>query len=356
MEFFSSRILNFTLYLTGYWFSTRSSPVKCFLQTFGITSTALSLIQSLLFAVTSKSINGNAASAVFSCISCAMAIVKILAVYSNQNELWVIKFELHRISIDMAVTKRPKFVRDFNNFRRFVNSIFLLTFVLSVFAYIIVPAIQIMLTLFTGAAFSKTLLNFYWFPFDINEYFIIVRIYDLLISNMYVITLLTVEGLLMITLGQVAVLFKCLAEDIVELIDNHDETKPETTEEELVNKIDLHNKLLFLTKSITNIYEKAMLVHVMGFAFSTCLILLKVFVVDTSEDVLTSCLVLFNMFVYFYYICFCGEKIMESVSIYFYFDIIIIELKKNSLLRQLKSLVDLKKAIIIVSMFICKNI
>lgn len=314
MNHFSSKILNFTLKTTGYWCSRDKSAFKIFLQKFGIIATTLSMVQSLLYSLTSGSIDGVGALAIFTAIAGCQSLVKILSVYTYQDELWAMKIELDVMSLNMAFNQRTERIREFAACKRFVNSMFIITFVLSAQGYIIVPAIQLIVAFSTNIEFPKSFINQFWFPFDKNHYFLLVRVYELIISSMYSMTLLTIEGFVMMTLGQTAILLKCLGDDIAEVINNCDESRENEDWKMLTSKIQLHEKLLKMAYRITNVYDKAMLVHVMGFASSTCMLLLKIFVVDSNEDAATSILVLLNMSLYFYYICYFGEKIMESVS------------------------------------------
>lgn len=318
MDHFSSKILNFTLKTTGYWYSRDKSTVKSFLQKFGIIATTLSMVQSLLYSVNSDSIDGVGASAIFTTISGCQSLVKILSVYTHQDELWAMKIELDVMSFNMAFNKRPERIRKFAACKRFVNSMFMITLVLSTQGYIITPAIQLVIAFVTNTKFSKSFINQFWFPFDKNQHFFFVKIYELIISNMYSMTLLTTEGFVMMTLAQTAILLKCLADDIAEVINNCDESRENEDWKMLKFKIQLHEELLKIAYKITKIYNKAMLVHVMGFASSTCMLLLKIFVVDSNEDAALSVMVLLNISIYFYYICYFGEKIMESVSEFFF--------------------------------------
>lgn len=176
------------------------------------------------------------------------------------------------------------------------------------------PLIQVFICYIKEVEFPKVFIFNNWFPFDPKDYYLAVRVYNLTLVLFGYHCILAVEGYALLTFCQLSVLFKSLAEDIVDVIDEYNEKEAKLTENRLISKIKLHVQLHEITKELAEIFGVAWLAHTLGFVVSTCFMLLKAIVVDTGSDAFTSLVVIFIVSNYFFYICYIGEKVSESVK------------------------------------------
>lgn len=284
--------------------------MQCFVL---ITQFAL-LFHSTMFVIMHGSINSSSAEAFFTTINSVMGCFKIYSVIAKQNEIAKLNLEIENFVDRISYKNRNLFSKDISRYRFLVNFVVLSTFVLIMIVYVIVPLMEVFVAFITHTKAPRYFLNSYWFPFDPYEYYFLVRIYNLTIVNITSHCILSCEGFIMLTFGQLSILFRCLAEDIVDVINEHDVKNNKLTEKRLTLKIQQHVRLLEITKTMTSYYEIALLAHTLCFAGSTCFILLKALVVDTGSNVASSMATVVNMFMYFYYICYFGEKVVGGVS------------------------------------------
>lgn len=325
---FNWKIMDFFLHLYGFSFDGTKIRYGDLIQRIVLVMQILLTIHSGMFVILHGTIDSLSAEALFTCINSVMSFVKITTVISNQNEIGNLKMKIEDISSKITYKNRQLFSGELKKYFRITNSFVLTTFMLCMLIYVILPLTSIIYSLMTGKDEPRQFLNSIWFPFDPYEYYVAVRIYNLIIVNITSNCVLSVEAFVMLKFGNLSVLFKSLAEDIVEIVNDHDEKNVKLTEENLIVKIKLHVELIEITKKMAQIYQFALFAHTLCFAGSTCFILLKALVVDTGSDTYSSMATVINMLMYFYYICYFGEKTMEGVR----FFCIVFYVKYNNLL------------------------
>lgn len=302
------------LHLYGFSFNGTKLTHGIFIQITVLVMQILLLFHSSMFVITHGAIDSSSAQAFFTSINSVMSFIKMYSVIANQREIGNLKIQIESVSDKITYKNRQIYTKEYRKYSHIVNFVVFSTLILCMLVYVVGPLMEVIVAFITGIPAPKYFLNATWFPFDPYEYYVPVRLYNLIIVNACSNCVLSAEGSVMLIFGQLSVLFKSLADDIVEVVDEHDEKKTKLTETRLIAKVKLHVELIEITKNMAEMYEFAFLAHTLCFAGSTCFILLKALVVDTGGDVYASMATVLNMFMYFYYICYFGEKTVEGVS------------------------------------------
>lgn len=311
---FKSKLLERVFAYYGYSFTDKEIKFGKIIQISVLIIGILYFIQPAMFVVKHGSIDSSSAGAFFFAIIACQSFCKIMSVFLHQQELKKVRSEIESIYDQISLKHRLVYKNDFQTYRRVVNSMFIGTFTSCSVNFIAVPVIRDLVEYLSEQKITKSFTFHFWFPFDPLDYYVPVRIYNLILVLGAANCVTSLEGYVMLTFGQLTVLFKSLAEDIVDIINDYEENGSQLTEKHLIEKIEIHTRLIDVTKEIAEVYEIALLCHIMCFAGSTCFILLKTFVVDSGQDVYTSIMSVVNMSGYFYYICYFGEQILEGVS------------------------------------------
>lgn len=311
---FKSNLLESVLAFFGYSFNGKILLFGKLRQIILIWMKILLLFHNLMFVLTHDSLDSASAQAFFGVMVAIQGFFKITAVYYRFEEIKELKSKIENVSDEISLKHRQMFSKDFVRFRRLVHTMCYMTFVFSIMFHIIMPLASTFTFLIKGEKIPKVFTFNHWFPFNPYDHYVTVRIYNLIIIELTYNCTTSVEGFIILTFGHLSVLFRSLAEDIVETVNDYDEKKSKLTEKKLIKKIVLHARLIEITKQMAEIYEFAFLAHTLCFVASLCFILLKAFVVDSGSDVVASTISVFNMSLYFYYICYFGEKVVEGVS------------------------------------------
>lgn len=275
----------------------------------------LLFLHNSMFVITHGSIDSLSSTSFFGALVAIQGFFKIGAVSKRYEEIKELKMQIDNISDRVTLKNRLMFSNDFKKFRGIVHYMFSMTYVSSIIFYILVPLLTILLAFVKGETIPKIFTFHHWFPFDPFNHYISVRIYNLTLIGLTYNCTTSLEGYIILTFGQLSILFRSLAKDIVEIVDEFDEKLSKLTEKRLIMKIELHIQLIEITRKMAEMYEIAFLAHTLCFVVGLCFILLKALVVDSGSDVYSSMINVFNMALYFFYICYFGEKVTEGVSI-----------------------------------------
>lgn len=310
-----SNLLEVVMAFFGYSFIGKNLVHGKLMQISVILMNIILFVQNAMFVLTHASLDSASAQAFFGVMTAIQGFFKTTSVYSKYEEIKELKSQIVTVSEEITLKHRLMFAKDFERLRRIVHTMFYITFVSCIMFYIVAPLANTLIPFIKGEKVPKFFTFNHWFPFNPYDHYVSVRIYNLTITMLTYNCTISVEGFIILTFGHLSVLFKCLAEDIVEVVNDYDEKKDKLAEKNLKKKISIHAKLIEIMKKMAEIYEFAFLAHTLGFVISFCFILLKAFVVDSGSDVVASTISVFNMSLYFYYICYFGEKVVEGVSL-----------------------------------------
>lgn len=269
-------------------------------------------IQSLMFVVTTRKLDMSMASAFVMVLSGIQTFYKVSNAIAQQQKIKKVKSEIEQLFQNLSHKSIEKFSSDIKNFPRLAKFTFI--FVTSVTSFFdLVPLITLVIVYFSKGVLFKSLTYSLWYPFNINplDYFIVFYIYESVISIFLTIPPNITEGAIILSVGQLTILFNSLADEIAEIINAYDEKNEKKTEKELNNKIELHNRLLNLTTELMDIHEIPILFYVLTYASSNCFLLINALL--NMELFLPISIVVLNSAVYLFYLCYFGERIMDSV-------------------------------------------
>lgn len=287
-----------------------------FFRFISVISAVLVTIHSLCYAFSHFKIDKNTASSFVMGISAAQVICKLTVVLISQKGLWKVKMDINDLVLDISKKNQEKFSVEIKKYPCIIRMMFISTMVCT-HIFNSIPIFTLIVTYFTKGIIYEKLLFVFCYPFDPYQggFFLLFYVYETFLSHFYTVAAVTVDGFILLTLGQIAILFKSLAEDFVDVIDEYEEKKPEETEKKLNEKIEMHNRLIDLTMNFLSLYEMAIFGYVVTFAISTCFILFNAMITSEAHFILPSLFGILNTGAYLFHICYFGEKLMESVSI-----------------------------------------
>lgn len=263
------------------------------------------------------SIDIESTQAFFMGISILQGVFKTLIFFKSKEKIRNLMNEIDVLCEKITVKHQDKFAVEFNFNSLIVNFMFLNVFAYISIYYVAVPLLLNFKSYIQGEEIEKNFFIKHWFPFDESNFYTSVFIYNLVIVYLTHNSIVALEGYVNLTFCQLSVLFRGLAEDIVEIVNEYDEKELNVTKKRLTLKLRTHVKLIEVTKNLAEMFEIAWLIHTICYAVSSCFMLLKALLVDkTLNELLVSLATGGIMFNYFLYFCYIGETVFTGVSNY----------------------------------------
>lgn len=290
--------------------------VKCgkFLQFLAVLSIVTLAIQSLMFTITYKLRDINMASAFVTTLNGFQSIYKVLNVILQRKRVQKVKLEIEELFQKISKENIKKFSSDIKMFPRLAKFNFLFMLALSTSVIIIGPLSTLIIGYLRDKIIVKSLAFTFWYPFNIDplDYYWFIWFYQTIFSILTVVATNASDGTIILSIGQLVILFNSLAEDFSKIINDYDEKYEQKTSQELNKKITLHSHLLDLALELLKIHEIYILVYVITFASSTCFLLVNALL--DPEFMLQTMIIILNSLIYLYYLCYFGQRLVDSVS------------------------------------------
>lgn len=231
------------------------------LKAVALTVLSIATFQNFMYAALSDGVSFDLANAVTLTLYGTMGCAKLSTAFLHQKELAGIKEKFGKLMKGLHDSEMARYSKELNLYRR-ITKIFVVTGLSNTSMFNIMPvAIYISSYLQQGVAikvFSYAL----WYPFDKQEYFIVVYLWECFCSCYWCTVFLIVDGLVILLIGQAVVLFDNVGESMCKIIDDF-EASPEESRKKLKQAIEYHSVLLDLTGSLIHVYETALLVNVL---------------------------------------------------------------------------------------------
>lgn len=301
-----------------------AKPLKIFTAIVIVVST----FQSLMFLITVETFDFLVASAFTIGLYDLQGCFKFFTVIMNIDKLSKIK-----ATVDELMTKitKEQLVANFAELERFrkVTKSIVMTNITCAWTFNILPMATVAYFFFAKGFFIKIMPYAFWYPFNKTEHYFPVYFYEISCAHTLVLVPLVMDGLVLLMLGQLLVLFKCLGEDLVTMIDEYDPLKSSETVSKINQAINTHNVLLDLSAELLTIYEIPLLVNVMSQTGTICFI---AFIISVRINGLWICVIivysqtqgidlvvpslygLFNSLAQIFMLCWFGEKLKDAVS------------------------------------------
>lgn len=228
------------------------------LRIFSLTIVSLASFQSLMYLLTANAFDTQIAGAFIICLFSFQGAVKFAVILKSFDKITEVKRELADLFITLKVESKKENVIQLESFRKFTK----LTVVgnlTCIWFFHFKPLVEI---IFSAGAGVKTLPFAFYFPVQgiQVDHYMSLYLYEILAGHILTILPLITDGLVMLMVGQVVILFKTIGEAFEELINDYEGSIHSISIERLIQTIDLHNKVLDLSSKLFKIYEYALLV------------------------------------------------------------------------------------------------
>lgn len=248
---------------------------------------------------------------------CSQGAFKMFLFSLRQRRLWNLNMKISLLTSLISEKNLDKCIFDLKKNSRIVRSAWISTFCGNTLVNVI-PFVLLVFHYFTDGIIYKKLQYSFSLPFDPYDgyfTFTFVYIYQILLSTCYATTLFSLDGFVMLTLGKLAILFKCLGEDLHEIIDEYDQKDEKKTIKRLNEKIDMHNRLIELTNEFLSLIQIAMLIYSISFFGHLCIIIYNAVIGEiTLSFIVRRVIGFFQIVALLHHVCYFGEKLTENVS------------------------------------------
>lgn len=228
-------------------------------------------IQSILFLATASNFDLSLANAFTIGLYSMQGCFKIAAVLWNTEKLKELKESLNGLMVSMKVTKDAQNTKELKKFQK-ITKVCLLTNVTCIWIFHFKPLIEMLTFYLTqGIVYQKQPFAFYY-PFDDSDYYFPVYFIQIIFGHFLTIAPQAMDGLIMLMVGQLTVLFKSLGDKFAEIINEFEVSKKAATVEKMKKVIDLHEKVFELSENLFQIYETPLLANVLMQTGTICFI------------------------------------------------------------------------------------
>jgi 7tm Odorant receptor len=251
-------------------------------------------LQSVMFLITATHFDLDLANAFTIGLYSIQGCFKIVAVLWNIEKLKDLRSSLNKLMTTMKADKDEENSREMNKFR-LVTKVCLITNVTCIWIFHFKPLLELIsFYLAEGIIVKKTPFAFFY-PFKKREHFVPIYFYEIIFGHFLTIVPQAVDGLVMLLVGQVVVLYRSLGDRFMKTFNEFEAKEPSLTVEKMKKVIDLQNIIFDLSDKLFHIYEVPLLANVVLQTGTICFIAFIVsvrtkFDVDSNNDKLIASL------------------------------------------------------------------
>jgi hypothetical protein len=218
-------------------------------------------VQSLLFLLTADEFGMDLASAFTIGLYAIQGSCKVASILVNFEKIKKIRGSLEELIKSMEVETDPENVKQLDRFRKYTK-IALITNVSCIWIFNIKPLVDIIIFTLSGSEVVKKAPFAFYYPWEsfVKTHFYLSYFYEIFAGHTLTIAPLAMDGLILLLVGKVSILFKTIGETFKRTIDEFEASKPSITEKKLNKTIDQHNKIFDLAQELIGTYEMALLV------------------------------------------------------------------------------------------------
>ena len=244
-----------------------------FLRAFSMTMVVLATIHSFLYVMSTGVLDMQLANAITMGLFSFQGTLKFSFVLMNLKRIVKIKGKLEKLMKTAKIESSEENVKQLDNFRK-VTKLCVMGSLLCIWIFHFKPLIEIITSNLTSVVTVKTLPFAFYFPVQGIEvdYFFPVYLYEVMAGHILTIVPLALDGLIMLMVGQLVILFNNVGEAFKTTIDNHEVVMKSVTKKKLIETIDLHNKVFDLSSELFKIYEIGLLAHILLQTGTICFI------------------------------------------------------------------------------------
>lgn len=244
-----------------------------YLRAFSMTMVLLASIHSFLYVLTTGVFDMQLANAITMGLFSFQGTLKFAMVLINLKGTLKIKRDLEELVKSAKVEVSEENVKQLERFRK-VTKLCLSASLLCIWIFHFKPLIEIVLSTLTSGVTVKNLPFAFYYPvqgIEVDQFYP-VYLYEVMTGHILTIVPLALDGMIMLMVGQVVILFKTVGDAFEKTIDEHQVSMRSITKKKLIETIDLHNKVFKLSTELFKIYDIGLLAHVLLQTGTICFI------------------------------------------------------------------------------------
>lgn len=241
------------------------------LKFFTLTIVLLSSLQSTTFVIVNTGFSLQTVSAFTIGLFDLQGLAKLLAGLRSRKRLKEVSESLNEMIKAITAEQLARRSKNLDFFRKLMKSIFM-TNVFCVWTVNAMPMIMLIYFFFTKGIFVKSWPFAFWYPFNKTENYFPTYIYEITCGHILTAIPLIMDGLILLMVGQLLVLFDCVGDNFSRAIDEFKDSMKCQTLEKIKETIDMHSKVLDLSNELISIYEVPLLVNVLMATGTSCFI------------------------------------------------------------------------------------
>lgn len=242
--------------------------------------------------------------------------VKFFALLVNQRKLNEIR---EKLTEKIGLLTEPEISANIGKLVKFrkMTRYLVISSVSVIWLFNILPVITVIFFWFVKGVFVQLTPFSFWYPSGFKtNWFFPVYFYEIISGHAITATPLIIDAFFLLMLGQLIVLFDCIADRLKIIVNEFEAEKREDTVKKLKTAIDDQNALFDLSSQLMNIFEFPLLINVLAQTGTICFI---AFIISTQgiDIAIPSLLGLANSLAQVFLLCWFGERIKSSVSFTF---------------------------------------
>lgn len=239
-----------------------------------LTLLLVTTFQSFMFLVFAGEINIGSANATIISFHDLQGTVKFITVLASFKKLKKISENLSQLMGNLSPEEKKLHKKALERFSKVTKSILIFT-ITCCWLFNILPLIVFFYYFITKGTFSKATPLFLWYPFNNVETlvrFFSTSLYESISCHVLATVPVAMDGFVMLMIGQLIILFRCLGENFVKIVNDSKNSPRTVTVQNINHTIDLHNRLYDLSSALFEIYSVPLLLNVVTEASQICFI------------------------------------------------------------------------------------
>lgn len=241
------------------------------LQIFTLFVVFVTTFQNFMYLAMSENFELMMAAAVAVAMYDLQGCFKFLAIIWNLDKIKKIQKTLDELTKSLTKEQITENAAEFGRFRK-ITTFLVANNLFSCWIFNLMPMLVLIFFMFAKGIMVQHLPYAFWYPFNKTEHYFPVYFYEVYTGHFLTAVPPLIDGLMMLMTGQLVVLFKCLGENLIGIINSYEASKKSATAQKFNEIIDLHNQLLDISEELFHVYEIPLLVNVLAQTLTTCFI------------------------------------------------------------------------------------
>lgn len=238
----------------------------------------LAIVQNIMLLSTFDKISVKVNDAIAILLCGVMGLLKLAAVVRNQKQLTDIKAKLSQLMNEFEKKKFDTVIKDLKFYELLAKVLFRVTVFCSLL-FSLTPVIVYIVNLIAKGQATLILPYSMWYPFKEENYLFLIYVYEAISASVWSLVPQAVNGLVVLMIAQLAVLFDSFGENLC--ADINKASKEMSIE---INcSVEYHVEILKIGEVLVRIFEVPLLVNVLGQTGLLCFIAFNITVSSLSQ-------------------------------------------------------------------------